>query len=88
MYGVRHHLSNDFPEFETMIEYLKNSDAEFTRLLDQYHEADNQICGYEKTIISQERIDQLKKWRVQLKDRLYEMLKSYEVSREYEGVPA
>jgi len=78
MYNVRHHLSNDFPEFKAMIEYLKNSDTEFIRLLNQYHATNKKIDGYEKVPNPAERIKYLKRWRVQLKDRLYKILKSYE----------
>ncbi len=78
MYNVRYHLSNDFPEFKTIIEYLKNSDAEFIRLLNQYHATNKKINGYEKILNPAERIEHLKRWRVQLKDRLYDMLKSYD----------
>jgi len=78
MYNVRHHLSNDFPEFTTMIEYLKKSDAEFIRLLNQYHATNKKISGYEKKLNPEEPIKHLKRWRVQLKDRLYRILKNYE----------
>lgn len=77
MYNVRHHLSNDFPEFKTMIEYLRNSDAEFIRLLNQYHTTNEKINGYEKIVRPEEPIKHLKRWRVQLKDRLYRILKNY-----------
>ncbi|NOY70780.1 MAG: DUF465 domain-containing protein [Gammaproteobacteria bacterium] len=86
MYSVRHHLSNDFPEFKTRIEYLKNSDAEFIRLLNQYHATDEKISGREKSINSSEGVEPLKRWRVQLKDRLYAILKSCENSRQHKGM--
>ena len=78
MYGVRHHISNEFPEFSTHIEQLKRSNQEFIRLLHKYEETDKEIYGYEqlKKPTSDTYLEQLKKWRLNLKDQLYNMLRN------------
>ena len=77
MYGVRHHITEEFPEFSNNIEVLKRRDKRFARLLDKYDETDKQICGYEqrRQAVADSYIEQLKKWRLQLKDQLYATLR-------------
>ncbi len=77
MYGVRHHLAQEFPEFRGTINYLKKNDDEFARLLNQYHDTDKKIYGFEQQMqpVADNYMEQLKKWRLQLKDRLYAILR-------------
>lgn len=94
MYGVRHRLSDDFPQYSAVIEYLKNTDIEFARLLDQYHQADNKIYGYEmqRRAVPDLYVEQLKRTRLRLKDQLYGVLRDYVnvdiVAAERAGMPA
>ena len=77
MYGVRHPITDEFPEFSNRIEALKSRDKQFARLLDKYNETDKQICGFEqrRRPVADSYIEQLKKWRLQLKDQLYAALR-------------
>ena len=77
MYGVRHHINDEFPEFNTIIERLKNTNQQFARLLEKYNAADKEIYGYEqrRQPVTDSYLEQLKKWRLQLKDQLYNMLR-------------
>lgn len=76
MYGVRHHLAKDFPELSHVIDELRGKDREFARLLDEYHQTDKKIYGYEikRRPVADGYVDQLKRSRLRLKDRLYRML--------------
>jgi uncharacterized protein YdcH (DUF465 family) len=77
MYGVRHHLIEDFPELRKLIENLRATNKEFAKLMDEYHETDKRIYGYEvkRRPVTSDHIEGLKRWRVRLKDRLYAMLR-------------
>ncbi len=76
MYGVRHPITSEFPEFSGKIELLMRDDQEFSRLLSKYEETDKKIYRYEQ--LKQPLAStcfELKKWRLALKDQLYSMLR-------------
>ena len=77
MYGVRHDIEREFPEFQTEITRLKNNDPEFLRLLAEYDETDKRIYGLEQQSlpVSDHYFGHLKRQRVVLKDQLYTFLK-------------
>lgn len=77
MYGVRHVIEGEFPEFQKEINRLKNKDPDFTRLLVEYDETDKRIYGLEQQSvpISDAHFGGLKRHRLVLKDQLYSILK-------------
>ncbi|MEJ2552467.1 MAG: YdcH family protein [Gammaproteobacteria bacterium] len=77
MYGVRHVIEGEFPEFQRAINRLKNKDPDFTRLLVEYDETDKRIYGLEQQSvpISDAHFGDLKRHRLVLKDQLYSILK-------------
>ena len=82
MFGVRHIIERDFPEFQTEITRLKNNDPDFVRLLVEYDETDKAIYGLEQQSlpVSDDYFGSLKRHRVTLKDQLYSILKQHTFS--------
>lgn len=78
MYGVRHNLVEEFPEYSRYIEYLKTNDLEFASLLARYDQTDKRIYGYARNQQSttDAHMEQLKRLRVRLKDILYQRLRT------------
>ncbi|TPW09485.1 MAG: hypothetical protein FD130_2509 [Halothiobacillaceae bacterium] len=77
MKGVRpHRLTQEFPEFCAVIDELKQHDSHFARLLGKYTETDREICHYAQKAyaVPSSYLEQLKKWRLRLKDELYAIL--------------
>lgn len=79
MYGIRHGIERDFPEFNAEISRLKNNDTHFTRLLAEYDETDKQIYGLEQQSqpVSDDYFSTLKRRRALLKDELYTILRQH-----------
>ena len=81
MFGVRHIIEREFPEYQLEINRLKNDDPDFMRLLDEYDETDKKIYGYEQFSrvvnggFSDDHFGNLKRHRLALKDQLYSILK-------------
>ena len=77
MYGVRHHFQEEFPNLSAIISSLKKSNPQFATLLSRYDETDKKIYGIEAQSrpVADEYVEFLKKERLQLKDRLYSMIK-------------
>jgi uncharacterized protein YdcH (DUF465 family) len=73
---LNHPLVVDFPEHKEAIQALKLSNAHFKHLLDQYQTVDEGIVRIETELeaASDERTEQLKRRRLQLKDDLMGML--------------
>lgn len=71
-----HSLINEFPEHKTTIHDLKMADRHFHRLFDEYDEITHAIYRYETgaEATSDERLENLKKQRLHLKDQLYAMI--------------
>ena len=82
MYGARHHLNIEFPEFQHAIDLLKSRNNDFAQLLNEYDATDKRIYGYvqQSTPVSDTHIEALKKKRLRLKDQLYTILKMYKRS--------
>lgn len=77
MFGEHHRLAEEFPEYRDRIHDLKDRDAEFAQLYDEYIRVDKEIYRIEEQIEtpSDDYTEELKKKRVVIKDRLYEILK-------------
>lgn len=79
MYGSRHDLVREFPEFERKITTLKSRNPDFSRLLAEYDGTDKKIYGIEQQMrpVSDAYVGALKRRRLVLKDRLFEILKNH-----------
>lgn len=73
-----HELAEEFPEAAEKIHALKESNAHFAKLADQYHELNRQIHRIETDVepASDEHQTELRKQRMALKDEIYAMLKA------------
>ncbi len=78
MLGEKHDLVHELPEYKDRIHELKTSDRHFANLFEKYHEVDHQVKRIEEGIEtpSDDFTEELKKERLQLKDELFNMLKS------------
>lgn len=72
-----HNLVNEFPEFREQIHQMKQTDTRFAKLFAEYDGATHDIARIESgaEAASDERLELLKKQRLQLKDLLFVMLK-------------
>ena len=77
MFGEKHDLIHEFPEYKDKIHELKVSDPHFSELFEQYHEVDHEIHRIEEGIETptDEYLEERKKVRLNLKDQLFELLK-------------
>lgn len=73
---AKHDILHEFPDYKDKIHELKVSDHHFRKLFDAYHELDHEIYSIEaeSTIASDERLTQLRKERLHLKDSIYAIL--------------
>ena len=72
-----HELSEEFPEFAEQMHELKQSDAHFAKLANEYHEINRQVHRAETNVEPMEQLaeDQLRKQRAVLKDEIYGILR-------------
>lgn len=77
MFGVRHRLDEEFPEFKQKIREMKLGDLEFAELFEEYVKLDKEIYRIEEEVEtpSDAYTEDLKKKRLQVKDKLYAMLR-------------
>jgi uncharacterized protein YdcH (DUF465 family) len=77
MLGETHDLIHEFPELEGQIESLRESNTAFAKLMDQYDDLDARVRKLEElgTPVADETIEDLKKERLMLKDKLYALLR-------------
>ncbi|MBS67925.1 MAG: hypothetical protein CMK98_06165 [Pseudomonas sp.] len=66
-----------FPEYRDLITRLKSENKTFARLFDEHNDLDQHVKNIEAHIVpgTDSEVEDLKKQKLQLKDRLYEMLK-------------
>ena len=71
-----HDLAHEMPEYKDAIHTLKQEDAHFAKLFDQYDETSKEILRIEKEIeaASDVRLEELKKTRLALMDEMRDML--------------
>lgn len=74
----KHDLIHEFPEHRERIHQLKIENREFKRLFNEYHRLDHEIRRIELEIepTSDKFLEERKKLRLHLKDRLYKMITS------------
>lgn len=72
-----HSLINEFPEYREQIHQMKISDNHFARLFNEYDSVAHDVHRIESgaEAASDDRLEALKKQRLQLKDQLFSMLK-------------
>jgi uncharacterized protein YdcH (DUF465 family) len=78
MLGESHDLLHEFPDLESKISNLRGMNEEFARLMDQYDTLDARVRRLEElgVPVADETIEELKKERLVLKDRLYQFLRA------------
>ena len=77
MLGEPHDLFHEFPELEGKIESLRATNPDFAHLMHDYDDLDARVRQLEElgVPVADETIEDLKKERLALKDRLYVILK-------------
>ncbi|MFN3144046.1 MAG: YdcH family protein [Paracoccaceae bacterium] len=71
-----HELHEEFPEHAERIHALKESDAHFARLMEEYHEVNRAVHRAETNVepVDQFAEETMRKTRMALKDEIYKML--------------
>lgn len=77
MLGESHDLLHEFPDMGAKIVALRSTSEEFAQLMASYDNLDARVRRLEElgTPVADETIEDLKKERLLLKDRLYEILR-------------
>ncbi len=72
-----HSLTKEFPELREKIHALKTSDNHFAKLFAEYDEVEHNVHRIESgaEAASDDRLEELKKQRLNLKDELFNILK-------------
>jgi uncharacterized protein YdcH (DUF465 family) len=78
MLGEMHDVLHEFPELEGKIDEMRENNAAFAGLMDEYDALDARVRQLEElgTPVADETIEELKKQRLLLKDRLYDLLRT------------
>lgn len=78
MLGEIHDVLHEFPELEGKIDAMRASNSAFAELMDSYDTLDAKVRKLEElgTPVADETIEELKKERLLLKDRLYDLLRT------------
>ena len=78
----KHPLNQEFPEYQSLIQQLKEEDTIFAAMLSEYHELDRKVFRFEQhnQPISDQSLEDMKYRRVDLKNRLYHRLKTHPIS--------
>ena len=76
MIPEKHDLHHEFPEHRERIHELKVGNTHFAKMFEQYHDVNREVRRIEEGVenTSDEYLEDLKKKRLLLKDRLYEMI--------------
>jgi len=79
MYGEKHDLHHEFPEYQEEIRYLKMHNNHFARFFNEYDLVDDELMRIQQEIEtpSDEYVEQLKKKRLFYKDEMYFMILKY-----------
>ncbi|MBK7421631.1 MAG: DUF465 domain-containing protein [Propionivibrio sp.] len=80
---VEHHeLHREFPEFLDVMQVLRTSDSSFSRMFDEYHSLTNEVERLEEddVPVADFTIEEMKKVRVRLKDKMYRILVAHKNS--------
>ena len=76
MLGEPHDLLHEFPELTDKIRRMREQDPSFAQLMDTYNDLDRRVRELEELAqpVADETMEDLKKERLKLKDRLYALL--------------
>jgi len=79
MYGEKHDLHHEFPEYEMEIHHLKMNNNHFARFFKEYDEIDDELMRIQQEIEtpSDMYVEELKKKRLFYKDEMYFMILKY-----------
>lgn len=71
-----HELQRDFPEFLDAMQVLRSSDSSFSQMFDEYHSLTSQVERLEEEDVPVDdfTIEEMKKTRARLKDKMYKLL--------------
>lgn len=71
-----HELLEEFPEYAEKIHSLKESDAHFSKLFDEYHEVNRAVHRAETNVEPTDQFheEDMRKQRARLKDEIYQIL--------------
>jgi len=74
---LHHSILREFPEYRETVKLLKAGDENFRRMFDEYHTLDEAIYRIEEEIdfATDQEIEELKKRRAWLKDRIYHTIR-------------
>jgi uncharacterized protein YdcH (DUF465 family) len=80
MLGENHDLFHELPEYAHRISQLRANDDQFARLLDEYHQVNQEVERIEEHNEGHADfyVEELKKQRLHLKDALYDRLRAPE----------
>lgn len=75
---LKHDLAHEFPQYLEKMSRLKASDAHFSTLAEHYDAHNHTITQYEqgKESIANDALEVMKKKRLEIKDEIYQILKS------------
>lgn len=76
MSNTPHELHEEFPEFVEKMQGMKQSDAHFAKLADEYHEVNRAVHRAETNVEPTDQFSEedMRKKRAALKDEIYRML--------------
>jgi len=76
MFGESHDIPHEFPEYRELAKQLCDADPEFQSMYSEYHQLDEEIRQIEQNVeaVSDLYAEELKKKRVALKDKIYDIL--------------
>ena len=74
---LHHSILREFPEYRETVKLLKAGDVNFRKMFDEYHTLDEAIYRIEEEIdfATDQEIEELKKRRAWLKDRIYQAIR-------------
>lgn len=87
MSSTPHHLAEEFPEYLVQMRHLRETDGHFHRICSEYEDVNHEIHKAETDIepCSDERMEEMRKQRLALKDEIYGMLTRVEPTAEKDG---
>lgn len=90
MFGEKHDLHHEFPEFESEIRHLKMNNNHFARFFNEYDELAHEIVRVQQGIENpaDDYVEELKKKRLFYKDELYFMILKYKKKEKKKALKA
>ena len=77
MFGEKHDLIHELPEYKEQIHTLKTTNNHFAKMFEEYHELDHEVLRIEEGVenTADDYLEEIKKKRLLLKDKMLSMLK-------------